>query len=94
MRDANVELLTRELEEKLMVFYGSPVLSGIELQKALGYRSIDALRQAILRKQFPVPVFCLANRRGKFALVKDIASYLAENSLNNICNERGESDVK
>lgn len=83
MSDEEIKALADELESKLMSFYRAPVLSGIELQKAMGYRSLDALRQAVLRKTFPVPVFTLPNRRGKFVLVKDIAGYLAQNAIEN-----------
>jgi hypothetical protein len=83
MSDEEIEVLTSKLETQLMEHFGSPILSGTDLQKAMGYRSVDALRQAILRKQFPIPVFTLTKRRGKFALVKDIAKYLAINAINN-----------
>jgi len=73
--------LSAELEADLMRFYGSPLLSGENLKGALGYRSIDALRQAIIRKTIPVPVFQIKNRRGKYALIKDIAHYLAKTRL-------------
>tara|TARA_Y100000034_G_scaffold136659_1_gene214719 strand:+ start:1915 stop:2184 length:270 start_codon:yes stop_codon:yes gene_type:complete len=83
MSDEEIEALAIELESRLMDFYGTPVLSGAELQKAMGYRSLDALRQAILRKTFPIPVFNFPNRRGKYALVRDIAIYLARNAIKN-----------
>lgn len=82
MSDEEIEALARELEQKLMSFYGAPVLTGAELQKAMGYRSVDALRQAILRKNFPIPVFTMPKRRGRYAFVKDIAKYLATNGIN------------
>ena len=61
--------------------YGSPLLTGEELRKAMGFRSVDALRQAIVRQTIPVKVFSLDNRRGKYALVKDIARWLANKSI-------------
>jgi len=73
--------LSAELEADLMRFYGSPLLSGEDLKGALGCRSIDALRQAIIRNTIPVPVFKIKNRRGKYALIKDIAHYLARTRL-------------
>lgn len=54
-----------------------PVLGGDDLQAALGYPSREAFRQALFRDAVPVPVFSLPRRRGKFALVKDVASWLA-----------------
>lgn len=83
MSDEEIDTLAKELEESLMNLHGSQVLTGTDLQKAMGYRSLDSLRQAILRKTFPIPVFNFPNRRGKYALVKDIASYLAQNAINN-----------
>lgn len=68
--------LAEVLERDLLAQYG-PMLTGDTLRKALGYPSMDALRQALSRGTVPVPVFPLKNRRGKFALVKDVASWLA-----------------
>jgi hypothetical protein len=82
MSDEEIKLLAEQLEKQLLEFYRAPVLTGTDLQKALGYRSIDSLRQSILRNQFPVRVFNMPNRRGKFALVKDIALYLATHATN------------
>ncbi len=54
-----------------------PLLSGAEMWKTLGYRNGDAFRQALKRGTLPIPVFPLPQRRGKFALVVDIARWLA-----------------
>mgnify|MGYP000029125325 CR=1 FL=1 len=77
MSDEEVQLLAKQLEADLLKLYGSPMLSGEKLQRAMGYRTVDALRQAILRKTIPVKVFKLENRRGQYALVKDVALWLA-----------------
>ena len=69
--------LANELEQKLMQRYDMPLLAGEDLRRALGYKSLDALRQAIQRDTVPVPVFAIENRRGKYALVRDIALWLA-----------------
>ena len=69
--------LEEVLESDLLGQFG-PMLTGEALRKALGYPSMDALRQALSRGTLPVPVFPLKNRRGKFALVKDVAHWLAE----------------
>jgi len=69
--------LAQALESDLLRQYG-PMLTGDALRQALGYPSSDALRQAIARKTVPVPVFAIKNRRGKFALVKDVAQWLAD----------------
>ncbi|ENG7912686.1 hypothetical protein R4575_16705 [Acinetobacter baumannii] len=69
----SAELIERDLFER----YG-PMISDDALRIALGYRSFDAFRQALTRKTVPIPVFSIENRRGKYALVKDVASWLAK----------------
>lgn len=69
--------LAEMLEKDLLELYG-PVLTGEALLKSLGYVSKAAFRQSLVRKTVPVPVFELDNRRGKYALAKDIAHYLAK----------------
>ena len=64
------------LERELMHRHG-PMLSNDDLRLALGYSSKEAFRQAISRKTVPIPIFDIENRRGKFALVKDVATWLA-----------------
>ena len=81
MSTQSIDELAKVLEQDLLNLYGSPLLSGADLQKAMGYRTIDAVRQAIARKTIPVKVFTMKNRRGKYALVKDIAYWLAENAI-------------
>jgi hypothetical protein len=66
------------LERDLLARYHSPLLGGDDLRSALGYPSTEALRQAISRGTVPVPVFSVAHRRGKFALAKDVADWLAK----------------
>jgi len=75
--DSELAALAQRLESDLLKEYG-PMLSGTSLCTALGYRSPDAFRQAVARGTVPVPVFPIANRRGKFALAKDVARWLAE----------------
>lgn len=73
----NLELLASHLENELMEKFG-PLLTGDVLRRSLGYPSMAALRQAVARGKAPVPIFQLKDRRGKFALAKDIAYWLAE----------------
>lgn len=68
--------LARALESDLLTRFG-PIVGNDDLCAALGYPSREAFRQALARGQVPVPVFALPKRRGKFALVKDIATWLA-----------------
>jgi hypothetical protein len=72
----DVNSLARELEEDLTARYG-PMVSNETLRIALGYPSNEAFRQALTRKTVPIPVFTMPNRRGKYALVKDLAAWLA-----------------
>lgn len=65
-------LLNRELTSR----YG-PIVSNDNLRLVLGYSSMEAFRQALSRKTVPILVFEIENRRGKFALVKDVAEWLA-----------------
>lgn len=69
--------LARKLESDLFDRYG-PVIGGKNLSEALGYRSVDAFRQAACRKTVPVPIFTIENRRGRFALVSEVAQWLAQ----------------
>lgn len=80
MTEPNNEPLTvlaNEFEQGLLQRYG-PVVGQDELRQALGYSSQDAFRQALARGRLPVPVFSIAGRRGKYALSKDIALWLAQ----------------
>lgn len=68
--------LAEALERDLFNRHG-PMIGQEHLWQALGYSSIDAFRQAEARQTLPVRVFPLERRRGKFALVKDVAIWLA-----------------
>ncbi len=76
-RDEHLDPLAQLLEQDLLHRYG-PVIGQADLCKALGYKSADAFRQALARGVLPVPVFAIAHRRGKFALAKDIAQWIAQ----------------
>lgn len=75
-----LQALTNELKQDLMAQYG-PVIGSKDLYKSLGYGSADALRQAVSRKTVPVHVFSIESRKGKFALAKDVALWLAQQRL-------------
>ncbi|WP_288128553.1 hypothetical protein [Thiomonas sp.] len=79
MKSASQTHLAEALEAKLMKDEGS-LLTGDALRRALGYRSMDALRKAISRGTAPVRVFMLPSRRGRFALARDVAMWLAAQS--------------
>lgn len=65
-----------QLERDLLLLHG-PIMTGDCLRKALGYRSSAAFRQAIVRRSIPVPIFSIEKRRGKFALTKEVAQWVA-----------------
>lgn len=69
--------LAAQLESDLLVLHG-PLMGGSALYFALGYRSAIAFRTALSRNQVSVKVFCIEFRRGKYALTKDVAAWLAK----------------
>lgn len=74
------EAVKQELEHQLMADLEArhgPLLNGRALYRALGLPSADAFRQAASRGQLPVRVFMIPNRRGRFALTRDVAHWLA-----------------
>lgn len=70
------EPLAVVLERELMNRYG-PIVSNDNLRLVLGYASKDAFRQAVSRKTVPIAVFEIEHRKGKFALIRDVALWLA-----------------
>jgi hypothetical protein len=75
-----LEALAATLEKTLFDRYGAMLRSG-ELWKELGYRSPSAFRQAIGRGKLDLALFELPGRRGKFALAKDVAYWIASHRL-------------
>lgn len=69
--------LASHLERDLVDRYG-PVIGGGQLSEVLGYPTLGAFRQSLARGTVPVPVFDIAHRRGRFALTRDIAIWLAD----------------
>lgn len=53
------------------------MLGGAALYRALGFPTAAAMRQAVSRGRVPVPLFDIENRRGRFALTRDVALWLA-----------------
>ncbi|MCD9006307.1 hypothetical protein LDO31_08675 [Luteimonas sp. XNQY3] len=76
-RDQPNDSLADALQRDLLQRYG-PVIGQDDLRQALGYASPGGFRQALARGVIPVPVFAIPHRRGKYALTKDVASWLAE----------------
>lgn len=65
------------LATELTDLYG-PLVSGKTLRSILAFPTQAAFQQAAARNLLPVPVFSIEHRRGKFALVKDIAAWLSQ----------------
>jgi hypothetical protein len=84
--DPQQEKLARELTAELELRHGS-LLGGAELQRALGFRSGAAFRQAHHRGVLPVAVFAIPSRRGRYALTRDVARWLA--SLRHAAIQKG-----
>lgn len=79
--------LAISIESTLMKEYG-PILSNEVLANCLGYPSLNALRKAISRETVPIKVFSIPNRSGKFALTKEVASWLASQRGNPVLKEK------
>jgi hypothetical protein len=75
-QDELILILAKELETDMLSLYG-PTMFGKHLIQALGFGSADAFRQAVSRKTIPVAIFPIEKRKGKFALTKDVAYWLA-----------------
>ena len=71
-----IQRLANELEHGLTARYGV-MLGSNALWRELGFRSPAAFRVALSRGMIGVPFFTLPNRRGRFALAKDIAAWIA-----------------
>ena len=81
MSESEKQMLAEQLHQDLLTLHGSPVLTLKDVQKALNYRSVAAVKQAIIRHTLPVHTFLMPNRRDRFALAKDVAEFLAEQAF-------------
>lgn len=82
------EQLAKSLEEDLLRRFG-PLVGQEDLRAALGFATMEAFRQALVRRKVEVPVFSLPNRRGKFALAKDVAEWLSKMRALSVPEKRG-----
>lgn len=73
-------IIFSELEQQLTTRYGV-MLGSKDLWRELGFRSPSAFRQALVRGTLDVPVFEVQNRRGRFALAKDVAAWVAHQRM-------------
>ena len=75
--ESNGTSLAEKIEQGLLDRHG-PMIGDDALRTALGFPSKAAFRQALSRHRIDIPIFSLPQRRGKFALVKDVAEWLAK----------------
>lgn len=71
-----IDALASELEVALRDRYGLMVGS-TALWRELGYSSYEAFRKAKQRGRIEVPLFDVPNRRGSFALSREVANWIA-----------------
>lgn len=64
------------LHDQLLSHWG-PVVGGEALAQALGFPTTSALRQSVARGQVSLALFTIPGRRGRFALTRDVADWLA-----------------
>lgn len=62
---------------RLIEIYG-PILGGVELRTALGFKSVSAFNRAIAAGRVSVPFFGMDGRRGRFALTSAVAEWLRD----------------
>tara|TARA_R110002167_G_scaffold366451_1_gene597526 strand:+ start:10355 stop:10633 length:279 start_codon:yes stop_codon:yes gene_type:complete len=92
MTEAQVLALQKKIEADLLTLFGSPLLTVSDMTKALNYSSAASIHQSISKKTFPIKVFNMPNRREKFALTSNVASYLAEQALKNDQSKKSEEN--
>jgi hypothetical protein len=82
--------LASALETTLVQQYGFMLGQG-ELTRILAYPTTSAFRRAAYRRQLPIAVFSIEHRKGKFALARDVAVWLA--TLRSTHSEKEEEDT-
>ncbi|MFT5296948.1 MAG: hypothetical protein ACI9YH_002975 [Colwellia sp.] len=80
LESKRIQKLANEINQDMLKTYG-PVLYGKDLYLCLGYKSISGFYRALKSDQLEVEVFDIENKRGKHALTKDVALWLARSKL-------------
>lgn len=75
--DNTMDALAQDIERELTERHGL-VLDTRALCRVLGYPSAAALRQAWHRGTLQIPLFEIPRRRGRFALTREVARWLAQ----------------
>lgn len=60
---------------RLIEIYG-PVLGGVELRRALGFKSVSSFNRAVALGRVSIPFFAMEGRRGRFARTSAVAEWL------------------
>lgn len=63
------------MNDELLEHYG-PLIGGVELRNMLGYKAASTFNRAKRLNLIGVKIFEIPNRRGSFALTKDVADWL------------------
>ena len=69
------DCMSVSIESELIEKYGH-LLNMEALRKTLAFPTVGALQQSINRGSLEIPIFSIENRKGKFALAKDVAKWL------------------
>lgn len=69
-------MASNDMHAMLVREYGA-VLDTATTARVMGYRSVEALRQARLQKRLPIEMFRLPNRRGWFASAETVACWIS-----------------
>lgn len=64
-----------QIERSLLAEYGE-LMSGPDLMKCMGYKTRAAFNRAYRMGHLNVNIFEIPNRKGKFALTKDVVAWL------------------
>ena len=71
MTKQNLKMIEKTLNER----YGA-VIGNADLRHVLGYKSFSTFNRAVRMQLVGINIFEIENRRGKFALTQDIATWL------------------
>lgn len=82
INEQEMAILTAALQEALLVAHG-PLIGGESVWKVLGFPSVDAFRQAMHRHTLPDVLMNIEQRVSQFALIYDVAEWLATERLTN-----------
>jgi len=77
VRNDDERVLFNEIARDLLTAHGA-VLKGEALWRALGFGSRSAFQRAVAARTVGVTLFPMREGRGRYALTRDVARYLAK----------------